>query len=200
MPLFYHWLAKYGYFALFSLLMLGIVGPAIPDELILLYAGYNVSQGRLGLTLTIFSATLGSSCGITLSFLIGLYVGLPTIHRYARSLHLTEDNLLTAKKWFDRWGKWTLLICYFVPGVRHVMAIIAGASGLSWRGFMIFAYTGSLIWSALFVLMGFFAAENTPKLAASLSPDLLWLSVLVVLLAGAISFLWYLRSRRSKIH
>ena len=35
-------LANYGYFALFGLVMLGIVGPLIPDETILIFAGIAV--------------------------------------------------------------------------------------------------------------------------------------------------------------
>jgi membrane protein DedA with SNARE-associated domain len=39
--------ARYGYFAIFGLLMLGIVGPLIPDETILVVAGLLARQGRL---------------------------------------------------------------------------------------------------------------------------------------------------------
>jgi len=40
-------IARYGYFAIFSLLMLGIVGPAIPDETILVISGVLARQGKL---------------------------------------------------------------------------------------------------------------------------------------------------------
>ena len=41
------WLSQWGYAGLFGLLVFGIIGLPIPDETLLVFSGYLVSQGRL---------------------------------------------------------------------------------------------------------------------------------------------------------
>jgi membrane protein DedA with SNARE-associated domain len=179
-----HEFAQYGYFAVFALLVLGIVGAPVPDEILLLYAGYNVSHGRLGLAATLILAWLGSVCGITLSFVIGRYIGLAAVRRLGHFVHVDDKSLAAARGWFQRWGKWTLLFGYFVPGFRHIVAIVAGTSRLRWRGFAPFAYTGALVWSSSFILTGYFIGEEAPRLADEMHDYLRAISIAAVLLAA----------------
>src|ERR1700729_3625173 len=64
-------LAHYGYFAIFGLLMLGIVGPLIPDETILVFAGILARQGRMDYLAVLVAGYAGSLCGITTSYVVG---------------------------------------------------------------------------------------------------------------------------------
>ncbi|HKC10930.1 MAG TPA: DedA family protein, partial [Vicinamibacteria bacterium] len=65
------WIAHYGYVAIFSLLVLGIIGLPIPDETLLLFVGYLIYKGQLRAIPSLASAFLGSLCGITLSYAVG---------------------------------------------------------------------------------------------------------------------------------
>src|SRR5580765_4113420 len=42
------WIGQYGYFGIFSFLVLGIVGLPIPDEFLLFFSGYFVFKNVLG--------------------------------------------------------------------------------------------------------------------------------------------------------
>jgi len=46
-------------------------------------------------------------------------------------MHVSPEQLAVTSQWMERWGKYGLLICYFIPGVRHVAALVLGASRLS---------------------------------------------------------------------
>ena len=70
------WIGQYGYIAIFSLLVLGIVGLPVPDETLLTFTGYLVFQGHLSLGLAFLSCFAGSACGITLSYILGRTFGL----------------------------------------------------------------------------------------------------------------------------
>jgi membrane protein DedA with SNARE-associated domain len=196
MGLILQWIAGYGYAALFMLLMLGIVGVPGPDEIVLLYAGHVAWQGKLGLAGAIVAAALGSMCGITVSYLIGRYIGLPTISRWGRWVHITEASMARVRDWFERWGRWTLVFAYFVPGVRHVTAIVSGASRLSWHRFAPFAYSGALLWSATFILAGYLLGGEVPRIAVILHRYLLMASTFVVALLLALSLAWWAHTRR----
>ena len=191
-------ITHYGYAALFGLLMFGIIGLPISEELLLLYAGYNVSMNRMALIPTIAAGVLGAMCGVTVSYLVGRFIGLPAIHRFGRFLHITDDNLKKVHDWFERWGKWTLTFGYFIPVVRHLSSIVAGTSELAWHEFAVFAYSGALIWANVFVLTGFFLGPETLKIADVVSRNLTLLSIATLLSVTIILLVRYYLMRRKK--
>ncbi len=134
---------------------LGVIGLPIPDETILTFAGYLVSQNNLHLFPTILSSYLGSILGISISFLIGRTFGLNFLHKHGSFFHITEDRIHKTKKWFEGYGEWLFLFGYFIPGVRHLTAIIAGSASTKYSKFALFAYAGGLIWTVTFVTVGF---------------------------------------------
>lgn len=188
---FEHFIIDYGYIGLFTLLMLGIVGLPIPDETLLAFAGYLVFQEKLDPLATLLAAFLGSSCGISLSYFLGRLLGMKVLHRHAAKLHLTEEQLFRAHAWFQRVGKWTLPAGYFIPGVRHLTAFIAGASELDTRIFALFAYAGAAIWSSAFLCAGYFFGREWERMAERLHGRM----SLLVVGAAVVILLCYLVKR-----
>jgi membrane protein DedA with SNARE-associated domain len=82
----------------------------------------------------------------------------------------------------ERWGAWGLLFGYFIPGVRHVTAYVAGTARLSLRVFACFAYTGALVWSGTFVSIGYLVGKEWQPFAEALHQHLLLVAVLLVVL------------------
>lgn len=185
-------ITHYGYATLFGLLMFGIIGLPISEELLLLYAGYNVSMNRMALIPTIAAGVLGAMCGVTVSYLVGRFIGLPAIHKFGRFLNITDENLQKAHDWFEHWGKWSLTFGYFVPAVRHLTAIVAGTTKLAWHEFAIFAYSGALIWANVFVLTGFFLGPETLNIAKVVPRYLELFSIAILLSVAIVLFVRYL--------
>lgn len=167
---------------IFSLLMLGIVGIPIPDEGVLTFAGYLISKGDLQPVPTVTAAFLGSACGITVSFGLGRTVGLYLLRKYGHRVHFRVDEVDRVEQWFDRIGKWGLMLGYFVPGIRHVIAIVAGSAKLRLPVFATFAYTGGFIWSVTFIAIGYFLGEEWAWVSVKIHRPLAIGSVLLVLL------------------
>ena len=160
------WIAQYGYLAIFVLLMLGIIGLPVPDETILLFAGYLSFKGDLRLESTLAIAFLGSACGISVSYAIGRIVGPHAVVKFAPLLHIRPAQLAHTYQWMERRGKYVLLIAYFIPGVRHVAALTAGASQLRSSVFARFAYSGALLWSGTFIGLGYVTGAEWRYLSA----------------------------------
>ena len=154
------WIAHYGYFAIFGLLMFGIVGLPVPDETLLTFSGYLIYQGQFSLPLAFLAAWAGSACGITISYYIGHTFGMGAVHRYGKYMHITEERVHKAHEWFDRIGHWALTFGYFIPGVRHFTAFAAGMSEVTFPQFAIFAYSGAVLWVAAFLSLGYFLGER----------------------------------------
>jgi membrane protein DedA with SNARE-associated domain len=154
------WISTYGYEAIFFLLILGIVGLPVPDETLLTFTGYLVYKGQMTFEGALAAACLGSGCGITISYFLGRKLGLALLHRYGKYIHLTQERLDRVHAWFHRIGKWTLTFGYFIPGVRHFTAYVAGSAEVSYREFAAFAYPGSVLWSLTFISLGYYFGER----------------------------------------
>ncbi len=160
MGLLLAWLSQHGYVGMFFLLMLGIVGLPVPDETLLVFCGYLIYKRRLQ-PVEIFAACLaGSMCGITLSYLLGLKFSRQVIFRYGKYLRITPQHVEDVTRWFQRFGLWLLSAGYFIPGVRHFTALVAGMSQLSMRRFASFAYPGAAVWVATFLTLGYVFGEG----------------------------------------
>ncbi len=190
-----HLIAQYGYVGLYCLLMLGIVGLPVPDETLLAISGHFIQAGRLGLTPTFIAAFSGSATGITISYILGRTGGLALVHRYGPRWGVTPERLQRAHNFFERAGRWSLFFGYFVPGVRHFVAVVAGASELRAPVFAVFAYAGALFWVSTFLGLGYFLSEQWLKVADRVHHGL----AAVALLLAAVALLVYLLRRHGHI-
>src|SRR5579871_6033237 len=138
--------SSHGGVAIFLFLMLGIVGLPIPDETLLVFCGYLISQGKMSPLAGWLWAVAGSWCGISISYTLGRTLGLGVVHRFGRFLHITETRILRVHRWFDHIGHWALFVGYYIAGVRHFTAILAGTSGVSVQTFLAYAWTGGALW------------------------------------------------------
>lgn len=185
-------LAHYGYFAIFGLLVLGIVGPLIPDETILVLSGIAVHRGELMLGPTIAFGVAGSLCGITVSYVLGRTGAIYVLERYEPLNRWVSRHLPQVEVWFQRYGKWTLFFGYFIAGVRHFTALTAGMSKVKWRTFALYAYPGGFVWVVCFVSVGYYLGAEWERLGRRFNRGALVIAGIIaaISLAG-----WYLRRK-----
>jgi len=182
------WISQYGYLGIFSLLMLGIIGLPVPDETLLTLSGYLIFHGELKLIPTFLAAFLGSISGISISYAIGSTFGHHILLKYGHYIHITEARLQKAHLWFEKIGRWSLLVGYFIPGVRHVVAILAGTSELSIWEFALFAYSGGLIWTTFFLSIGYFFGKHSRVVLHSSNHHIISISII----AGILLILFFI--------
>ena len=195
----FQWISQYGYGGLFSLLTFGIVGLPVPDEWLLTFSGYLVFNGTLRFVPTFAAAFFGSACGITLSYTLGRIFDTYVLVKYGSYLHLTPAMLARVHSWFERRGRWTLLVGYFIPGVRHLTGYVAGASELSFSKFALFAYSGAFCWAAVFITLGYYLGEEWNRVLEKLDNT----KILMFGLVAAAAIVWFaficLRRRKELI-
>ncbi|MHB1629003.1 MAG: DedA family protein [Bacilli bacterium] len=158
----------YGYIGLTGILVLGIVGLPLPDETILTAVGYFVYRGDLAYFPALLAGVAGGAIGITLSYLVGALLGRPLVLRFGRCLHITDKSLLRVERYLERYGSLTLFGGFFIPGVRHVTAIVAGLGGMTWARFALAAYAGVCVWVTAFITLGRFAGPQITRVTDNL--------------------------------
>lgn len=189
-----HWLlafiAHFGYIGIFGSLVLGIIGLPVPDELLMTFAGYIISQGRLRYVPTVIVSAIGSFTGMSISYFIGLKFGNPILVKYGRKIHITKEKLDSTQNWYKRFGKFALTIGYFIPGVRHLTAYSAGISKWSYRSFCLYAAPGAMLWTVAFITLGTYLGVHWRVVTEILHRYLV--IGLVVLVASAV-VVWLIR-------
>ena len=188
------WVTQYGYVGIFAMLMLGIVGVPVPDETLLLFTGYLISTHELQPLPAFLAAFLGSICGISVSYTLGRTLGFYLITRLGRYIHLEPERLDHVCAWYERKGKYALVVGYFIPGIRHLAAYVAGSSKLPLPVFATFASLGAVLWTGSFVTVGYVLGDEWTRLSASIHQYALIVAG-VAITGGVIAFLLIRRYR-----
>lgn len=188
------WIARHGYTALFAVLTLGIVGAPVPEETLLMFAGYLAFDRKLALLPTFAAAFLGTVCGISVSYGLGRSFGASLVNALGPRLGVDPARLEDVRAWFARRGKYALFFGYFLPGIRHLTAFVAGSSKFALSSFAVFAYSGGLLWSVTFVTLGYVLGEEWAHLSATVHRIILTIVMVALVLACVVMFL---RKRQS---
>jgi membrane protein DedA with SNARE-associated domain len=169
----------------------------IPEEAILAFIGSLIYKGKLLGVPAFLSAFAGTSCGVTIEYLLGRLFGHSIIDRHASKLHLLQERITRARQWYHRYGKFALVVCYFILGVRHLSAIIAGTSLIPYRTFAIYAYTGGFLWIPTFILFGYLLGKEWRTVLSFSHEHIIAASVIGLLLIVLIGIILTL-SRKAK--
>ena len=175
-------------------LALGIFGLPIPEETLMAFCGFLVSQGKLSYHLAIVVAFSGTTCGVTIGYFLGKFFGYAFLEKYAQYLRINHDRLHKAENWYKKFGKYALPFSYFIPGIRHFSSIFAGISQMAFPQFAIYAYGGGLVWTVTFVSLGFFLGENW-RAVLSYSHKLI-IPVIAIAVVLALGISAYVRYRK----
>jgi len=191
------WLLDYGSIALFILLALGIIALPIPEETLMVLSGILMAKECLPLGGTILAALGGSLTGITMSYWVGRTAGYYFLEKGKLWLGLSDHHLERAHNWFHRFGKWSLLFGYFIPGVRHFTGFTAGTTALDFRTFALFAYIGGILWVTTFLSIGYFFGDYVLDKAEKIDwrvDDFLTMGILLAAIGG----IFYLYKRQKQ--
>ena len=159
-----HYMLLYGYWAVFFGVMLENAGVPVPGETILLIAGYFASTGEFHLGLVMLIAATGAVIGDNIGFAIGHHFGRNVLLRVGRFFFLTPKRFEHMENYFERHGNKTILVARFITGLRVFAALLAGASKMPWRVFIVFNVAGAILWSVVITTLGYLFGNSLPLL------------------------------------
>ena len=96
------------------------------------------------------AAILGDQCG----FVIGRAAG-PTIFDRPTAKRLGPEQLARAHAYFDKYGPRTVVLARFVPVIRTVVPVMAGAAGMRYREFARYNVIGGVAWGMIVPILGY---------------------------------------------
>lgn len=153
-----------GYLGVGALMFLENIWPPIPSELIMPLAGITSAQGELQLAFVILAGTIGSVLGTLIWYFLGYFLGKERIEkfvdRHGKWLTLTRADIERADSWFDMHNTSAVFFGRLIPGVRTVISLPAGVSGMRFVPFLVWTSLGSLLWTAFLACIGYYLGEN----------------------------------------
>lgn len=93
-------IGQYGYFAIYGLLALGVIGMPIPDEVMMTFVGYLASISVLNYSVSIVVSFGGAFTGGLLSYTIGKKAGRPLVEKYGKWVGVNAKRLGRVESWF----------------------------------------------------------------------------------------------------
>lgn len=176
------------------------VFPPIPSEVILPLAGFTSSQGNMNVVAAFIWATVGSVIGAYLLYGVGAVIGAERLRRIADWMWLVEpEDVDKSLRWFDKYGKVSILFGRLIPGVRSLISIPAGIDRMNVVSFGLFTLFGSAVWNALLIYLGFVLGENWEQVSAGIDQFSSVIKiVLVLLLVVVIALLLRRQNKRKK--
>jgi membrane protein DedA with SNARE-associated domain len=166
--------AQTGYAGIAFLMFAENVFPPIPSELIMPLAGFEAARGTLSLTGAIIAGIVGSLAGAVLWWAVGRWLGLERLkhfaHRHGRWLTMTPGDIQAADDWFDRHGGLAVLFGRLVPGVRTLISVPAGISGMSLTRLLIYSSVGTAVWTAFLAVAGHLLEGGYERVSGWIEP------------------------------
>jgi membrane protein DedA with SNARE-associated domain len=188
-----------GYAGIVFLMFLENVFPPIPSELIMPLGGFSSLEGQLSFGGVVAAGTAGSVLGAIPLYYLGRLLGEERLKqladRYGKWLTVSSKEIDRADNWFDTHGHKAVFFCRLVPGVRSLISIPAGVSGMHLAPFLLYSTLGSAIWTAFLAYLGRLLGENYELVDTYIGPLSYVVLGLLVLAFGA--WIWHRRRGRS---
>ncbi|GGM50096.1 DedA family protein [Dactylosporangium sucinum] len=138
-----------------------LIGFFLPGDSLLFTTGLLVAGGQylhLPLWLVIVLIVAAAIAGDQVGYVFGRRVG-PALFRRPNSRLFKQENLTRAQEFFDRYGARSIVLARFVPIVRTFTPIVAGASRMHYRTFVLYNVIGGAVWGTGVTLLGYYLGQ-----------------------------------------
>ena len=143
-----------------------------PGDSLLFTAGFLASQDLISiwwlLVLSFIAAVIGDNVG----YAFGRKTG-PMIFTKEDSFFFQKKHIEKAHKFYEKYGKKTIIFARFIPIVRTFAPIIAGVGGMDYKIFVSYNLIGGFIWTWGMLGSGYILGNIIPNAEKYLTPIIL---------------------------
>jgi membrane protein DedA with SNARE-associated domain len=190
---------RHGYALLFLWVLAEQSAIPLPSAPLMLAAGALIHDGRLGFVSAILCCVTGALVADALWFELGRSRGRQVLRLVCRVSLEPDSCVRQTENAFLKYGMRSLLVSKFIPGLNAVAAPLAGHSGAPYLRFALYDIAGSLIWSGVYISVGYLFSKELETVAGYASRMGSSLVVLITaLFAGWIGWKWMQRRRLLK--
>ena len=140
----------------------------IPDEVVVMTGGFVVALGMLHPLPAFFITYAGVISGLSIGYVLGKVIGIPSL-KYLEGKKDMGKYTKQAKRLFERFGSYSLVLSYFFPVVRHIVPYIVGMAKMPYPKYALLSYTTGFAWTLFYFTIGRYFGDNINMIAKFLA-------------------------------
>ncbi|MEU4808581.1 DedA family protein [Nocardia fluminea] len=138
-----------------------IIGLFLPGDSMLITAGIVLASHANG-EAQVWALSVGTMLAAIAGNQVGYVVGARTGHRLVarkNGRYINTRNLAKVTDLLERHGFLAVLVARWIPWVRTLCPMVAGAAGMDHRRYTVASTLGAIIWAPVLLLIGYYAGE-----------------------------------------
>jgi membrane protein DedA with SNARE-associated domain len=185
------WLATWGYLGIFISVFIGNLGIPVPEETVMLAAGFLAGRFILDLrfvyVVVILSAVTGDCCG----YVIGRTGGQRLLLRLANRFEFMRSRYDRLQVFFQTHGSKAVFMARFITGARFMAGPMAGACGMPFFQFLGWNVLGAIVWCSMVVTVGYLVGDELYRAASMAHQAQRWIGLAGFILVLVIFFIYW---------
>ncbi len=143
-----------GIWGVFVLMTLESACIPVPSEAIMLFAGFNVAEGKMTLFEITAAGVLGNVVGSWIAYGAGYYGRIELIERHGKWLHISKTQMARADRWFEKYGDAAVFFSRMLPIIRTFISLPAGVARMPFWRFTALTTAGCIPWVLMLGVIG----------------------------------------------
>jgi membrane protein DedA with SNARE-associated domain len=161
-----HLITDYGLVVVAVVIGLESIGLPFPGESVLILAGiFAGTRHELNIGWVIVVAAVAAIVGQAIGYVIGREFGYRLLLHYGPYVRVTESRVKLGEYLFLRHGRKIIVVARFVPLLRSLAGILAGANRMPWLQFLLANTVGAFAWAGLFGFAAYFLGHQVEHVA-----------------------------------
>lgn len=156
-----------------------VITPFLPGDSLLFVAGTFAAQGSLNIWAVLGLLIVAAIGGDAVNYSIGYQLG-PRLKEKGGLRFIKKEHLDRTHKFYEKYGKMTIILARFVPIVRTFAPFLAGVGSMRYIEFAAYNVIGGVAWVVLMV-MGGYLFGNMPIVKENFSLVVMAIIVISVL-------------------
>ena len=179
-----------GYFGVFGIIFAEtglFFGIFLPGDSLLFTAGFLASQGHFNIVVLCLICFVAAVAGDATGYYIGDQMGRRLFTK-PESRIFKPEYLIKAQHFFEKHGGKAIILGRFMPIVRTMVPMVAGAGTMTYHKFFTYNVIGAFLWAVCVTLAGYFLGSTIPGVDKYLLPIIA--VILVVSVAPSAIHIW----------
>ena len=189
---YFGWLVQHTYLVVFVCTLIDATGVPFPGRVVLAASGAIAASGDVSLPILIIVGAVGAMVTDHVWYFAGWFGSKRLLHFYCRWTFGSAACVKRTSDYFRRFGALTIIIGRYVAGVRVFAWPLARKSGVGYARFLLYDAAGALLWTATWVLIGWFVGDRWESVLQTVGG---WMLAILIAAAALVAAVLVLRRR-----